>query len=270
VSFRARLFVAVRAKFVVVLGDGRCAKLTANTTGARRGITVVREVLEKSIEELEGDAWGEPTYDSYVVTQSHLLRRKPLKDLSIENLRLLVGQEIGFPWVLELAIEQLERNRWAEGDFYEGDLLANVSRVKAATWSSHPELRARFGAIAERVRPRLLMEARSDPHGIEADILRNLARVMGWPVPGFLWHFPDPFRTRARKFPWGSDVRTRPGIPMEFRSCEQGWVYGCREVENESQAEASGFPVGTILYIVEFEGGDSLEIPEEYLASFDE
>ena len=247
-----------------------CDALPVSTAGVRRGIRVVREVLEKSIEELEGDAWDEPIYDSYVVTQSHLLRRKPLKDLSVENLRLLAGQEIGFPWVLELAIEQLEGNPWAEGDHYEGDLLANVSRVEPAPWSSHPELRVRFGLIAERVRPRLLIEARSDPHGIEADILRNLARVMGWPVPEFLWHFRDPFRTRARKFPWGSDVRTRPGIPMDFRPCEQGSVYGCREVENQSQAEASGFPVGTILYTVEFEGGDSMEIPEEYLASLDE
>jgi hypothetical protein len=190
---------------------GCSPSISSGTSRCARGIRVVREVLEKSIEELEGDAWGEPTYDSYVVTQSHLLRRKPLKDLSVENLRLLAGQEIGFPWVLELAIEQLERNPWAEGDLYEGDLLKNVSRVKSETWSSHPELRDRFGVIAERVRPRLLMEARSDPHGIEAGILRNLAREMGWPVPGFLWHFPD-----------------------------------------------------------EFEGGDSMEIPEEYLASLDE
>ena len=126
------------------------------------------------------------------VTQSHLLRRKPLKDLSIENLRLLAGQGIGFPWVLELAIEQLERNPWVESDHYEGDLFANVSSVRSEKWARYPELHARFRAIVERERSRLLEGAQGDPYGIEAGILRRLERALGWTLPEFLCWFPSP------------------------------------------------------------------------------
>ena len=44
----------------------------------------------KSIEELEDDYRGEPTFGSYVVTTCHRARQKPIKFLSNEEIRCLI------------------------------------------------------------------------------------------------------------------------------------------------------------------------------------
>ena len=42
---------------------------------------------EQTLPQLEDDDWGEPTYPSYVVTNSHQLRDKPLREFTAEDLR---------------------------------------------------------------------------------------------------------------------------------------------------------------------------------------
>lgn len=44
----------------------------------------------KSLEQLEGQDWGEPTYDSHLVTECHRLRRVPLREFTTENLRIMI------------------------------------------------------------------------------------------------------------------------------------------------------------------------------------
>jgi hypothetical protein len=44
----------------------------------------------KSLQELDGKDWGEPTYDSHPVTECHRLRRVPLRQFTAENLRIIV------------------------------------------------------------------------------------------------------------------------------------------------------------------------------------
>ncbi|MDY7393910.1 contact-dependent growth inhibition system immunity protein [Aureibaculum sp. 2210JD6-5] len=79
-----------------------------------------------SLEQLENEVWSKPNYDSNLVVKCHELRKKAVRDFSIEDLRLMIGQEIGLKYLMPLAIEELEKNILAEGDLYEGDLLANV------------------------------------------------------------------------------------------------------------------------------------------------
>jgi hypothetical protein len=103
-----------------------------------------------SLQELENDDWGEPTFGSYLVTTVHRLRRKPLKDLTVEDLRLLIGQGIGLRFLVPLAVEQLELDPLVAGDFYPGDLLAAVLRVGDAYWMRHPDIASRLcGAILQ-------------------------------------------------------------------------------------------------------------------------
>ena len=106
--------------------------------------------LTKSLEELEGDAWGQPSYDSHVVTTAHRLRRKPLRELTVEDLRLMLGQRIGVTLLLPLALDTLEANPFSEGDFYPGDLLSACVRLNADTLRSSPDLRRRLCAVAQR------------------------------------------------------------------------------------------------------------------------
>ena len=92
----------------------------------------------KSLQELDGQDWGEPNFHSHLVETLHRLRRKPLKDFSIEDLRICILQNIGLPYLMPLAIEWLEQNPLAEGDYYPGDLLVAVLRIDGSFWPTHP------------------------------------------------------------------------------------------------------------------------------------
>ena len=48
--------------------------------------------MGRTIEELDHDVWGEPEYNSHVVTTAHRLRKKPIETFTIENLRFMIGQ----------------------------------------------------------------------------------------------------------------------------------------------------------------------------------
>ena len=80
----------------------------------------------KSLQEIEGDDWGEPRFDSHLVTTCHHLRRKPIAEFSIEDVRIMVGQRTGLEHLAPLAIEMLEETPLAEGTFYPGDLLKTL------------------------------------------------------------------------------------------------------------------------------------------------
>jgi hypothetical protein len=80
----------------------------------------------KSLEQLEKDYWDNPEYNSYVVTTCYNMRKKPLNEVTVEELRLVIGQGFSLDYLIPLAIGILQTNILAEGDFYEGDLLSNV------------------------------------------------------------------------------------------------------------------------------------------------
>ncbi len=105
----------------------------------------------KSLQELEGQTWEEPAWESSLVTTCSRLRRKPLNDFTIEDLRIMIGQEIGLPFLVPIALEHLEKNPLVEGDFYPGDLLVNVLRIPASFWKEHPDLRPSINHIIKRV-----------------------------------------------------------------------------------------------------------------------
>lgn len=106
--------------------------------------------LSRSLQDLEGEDWGEPSYGSYVVTTCHSMRRKPLRDVTVEELRLVIGQGSSLDYLIPVALPILKDNPLAEGDFYEGDLLKNVLGVPASFWDEHPDWREEVDQIAQR------------------------------------------------------------------------------------------------------------------------
>jgi hypothetical protein len=107
---------------------------------------------QRSLEELENDRWGPPPPGATrLVTEVHRLRTVPLTDLTVENLRLLIGQQVGPAWLVPLAVEQLERRPLAEGDCYPGDLLRAVLRLPAWFWAAHPELARRVRLVVTQL-----------------------------------------------------------------------------------------------------------------------
>ena len=104
----------------------------------------------KTLQELEGEDWGEPTYDSHLVTECHRLRRVPLRAFTAENLRIMIGQQIGLPHLIPIALEHLRADPFAEGDCYAGELLASVLRADSRFWIASPQLRAEAAQIIQR------------------------------------------------------------------------------------------------------------------------
>lgn len=93
--------------------------------------------LHKTLEQLDGLVWNEPDYDSHLVRTCHQLRKKPLRAFTIEDLRIMIGQDINLEFLIPIALKQLRQNILAEGDLYEGDLLNNVLASEEEYWKNH-------------------------------------------------------------------------------------------------------------------------------------
>jgi len=103
----------------------------------------------KTLDELEHSVVIEPPFDSHLVTTCYRLRKKPIGEFTVEDLRIMIGQKIGLEHLLPLAIAVLEREPLAEGDFYPGDLLTNV--IACQEWlHTHPDLLACVLTAARR------------------------------------------------------------------------------------------------------------------------
>jgi hypothetical protein len=129
-----------------------------------------------TLEELERSNWGEPTYDSHLVKECHRLRRVRLRLLTLENLRILIGQNIGLQFLMPLAIEQLEQDPLAAGDFYPGDLLCSVLRVQPKYWDGDAEGFRKVAVIVERARKLAASEGNVVERAIE-EAINVFARV---------------------------------------------------------------------------------------------
>lgn len=68
-------------------------------------------------------------------------------------------------------------------------------------------------------------------------------------------------------FDWNDAVVVTDDAPAKFRPSKIAAVVGMRAVENAFQAEAAGFPIGTLLYMIEFSDGTMIEVPREYLGT---
>jgi len=95
---------------------------------------LMQDQLEKNPTELEGVYWAAPDFDSHVVRESNRLRLVPLGELTVENLRLVIGQRIGLTYLVPLAIEHLEANPLVEGDC-----------IPETSWRALPERLGTFG-----------------------------------------------------------------------------------------------------------------------------
>jgi hypothetical protein len=99
--------------------------------------------LEKSLEELEGKETKinsiPENFASSLIKNCLDLYKKPLNLFTIEDLRIMIGQNIGLQYLIPLAITQLEENPFASGDFFYGDLLITILRIDVNFWRENPD-----------------------------------------------------------------------------------------------------------------------------------
>lgn len=98
-----------------------------------------------TIGELEAQVWPEPGADAtHVVRRCWALRTKELAKFTIEDLRIMLGQQVAVPILLPRAVRVLIETPLAEGDYYPGDLLHAVMRLPAESWQGLSALRTQL------------------------------------------------------------------------------------------------------------------------------
>lgn len=99
---------------------------------------------KKSIAELERRHWPKLGPDA-----SHFHRRcydavtKPISELSVADLRLLISQDIGLEFVLPIALAIVEKEPLLESEHFRGDLLTAILAASKNFYQEHPEICAR-------------------------------------------------------------------------------------------------------------------------------
>lgn len=103
--------------------------------------------LLQTLDELEGCEWGPPEFSSHLVTTCHRLRKKPIGEFSLGDLRIMIGQNIGLQFLTPLALQALSEDPLVEADFFPGDLLCAVLGLPREYWQCHTHLLAQFETV---------------------------------------------------------------------------------------------------------------------------
>jgi hypothetical protein len=95
--------------------------------------------MEQTLEQLENDIWDDSELMTTLVSTCHRLRKKPIEQFTVEDLRIMIGQDIGTEYLMPKALKVLEVNPLADGDFYAGDLLDSLITLPGEYWKENPE-----------------------------------------------------------------------------------------------------------------------------------
>ena len=107
------------------------------------------KVNQQSGDELEVSSYGEDELEVSFYSKVNCLDfgRVPLKDFTVEDLRLMIGQKIGLQYLVPLALGHLEHDPLVSGKYYAGDLLESIQCLPAEFWEQHPDLQKRWQKI---------------------------------------------------------------------------------------------------------------------------
>lgn len=89
-------------------------------------------------------------FPSSLVIRHQKLLSKPLKDFSVEDLRLMLSQNTELKFLMPIVMEILEKDLFAEGDYYEGDLLMATLQSDSVFWLENSNLRCHLISLIEQ------------------------------------------------------------------------------------------------------------------------
>jgi hypothetical protein len=114
------------------------------------------DTSKRTLDTVDPPAWGPAPPDAtFLVKRCHELRTKPLRDFTVEDLRIMIGQQIALNPLVPLALDRLRLDPLAEADYYPGDLLASVLRADATVWEWSPDLTVEMRKLAESLHERM-------------------------------------------------------------------------------------------------------------------
>lgn len=105
--------------------------------------------IDNTIETLENKIWEYKKFPTILIETCHNARKKKIKDLSLNELRTLLQQDIGVPYILPSVMEILEKDLLADSRFYPGDLLLAAISMSDRTWKQHTETGMRLKALLD-------------------------------------------------------------------------------------------------------------------------
>lgn len=107
--------------------------------------------LSLSLEQLfgltPGNAEDAPTHMVAAIIKSW---KKPLQELTDDEIGRLVVQHDGYPYVLDLVWPKLDQDPLFCGGYYPGDVLSNLIRAEPGVWAKRPEYRMALEALCRR------------------------------------------------------------------------------------------------------------------------
>ena len=122
-------------------------------------MTLENNWRQKTIESLEKKDFGNPNeVPTNMVKRCLELCKIPLEQFSVEDLRLMIGQNFTLHYLIPLAIEHLKVDIFLEGDYYPGDLLNNVLSVDKGFWLKNEPLWTQINILIDNKRPELAMQ----------------------------------------------------------------------------------------------------------------
>ncbi|MCF2876118.1 MULTISPECIES: contact-dependent growth inhibition system immunity protein [unclassified Tenacibaculum] len=100
----------------------------------------MKNIENKSLQDLLGKWKGEvPKRDSSssIQIRTYNLYSKKIKDFDIDDLRFMLGQEVGSKYILPIAMKYLKENILIEANYYEGDLLSSILLLPKSFWKKN-------------------------------------------------------------------------------------------------------------------------------------
>jgi hypothetical protein len=112
-------------------------------------------ILHSTLEQLDGERWGEPPYNSYLVKRTHELRTVPLNKFTTEDLRMMIGQKFSLDYLIPLALDVLAEDPMAEGHHYPGALIESILKVDPQFWEFNKDLWLKANRLVKQSKQKL-------------------------------------------------------------------------------------------------------------------
>lgn len=104
-----------------------------------------------SLEQLTGLKEGDPAdAPTPMVAEIQRAWRKPLNELSDDEIGALIVQQCGYPFLLDLVWLKLEADPLFDGGYYPGDVLSNLIRADPEIWVNRPNYKAQLALLYRR------------------------------------------------------------------------------------------------------------------------
>jgi hypothetical protein len=154
-----------------------------------------------TLDTVDPPAWGPAPPDATaLITRCHELRTKPLRDFTVQDLRIMIGQQLALNHLVWPALDRLRSDALVEYDDYPTDLLVSLLRVDSAYWERSPDYDQELHTLAKGARERFtlapelheLIETFNRDHSARRIALR--ARLASG-TPDDWWSWPIQQRT---------------------------------------------------------------------------